>query len=272
MMRERLISSNGQNVGGYLRILFAHRNLIWVFALRDIKSKYAQTFLGTLWGFLQPLITLLIFSFFFGVLLKVNTGETPYICFVFTGLMFWYNFTAIVNSGSVSLLQSQELIKKIYFPKLTLVVSKAVVAFFEFLFMLLIMFFLMCIYGMSLRAHILILPALLLLNALTALSVAIWMSALTIKYRDLQHIMPYLIGFGIFVTPVFFPTTLIPKQFAFLIYINPLAGIVEWNRWAFMGGLLPPPEYIWGFVVVGLLLITGLWYFFRNEDNIADYI
>ena len=271
-MTEKIIKSGPSTLSAHLSAIYAYRHLVKVFAVREIKNKYAQTFMGLLWAIFQPFITLIVFAFFFGVLLKVNTSPIPYPVFVFSGLIFWYNFSSIANSSGMALIQSQEFINKIYFPKLILLFSKALSAFTEFVLSFILLFILILIYKVPLSFRILYFPVFIIYNAVIALSIGVWLSSLTIRYRDLQHIIPYLIGFGVFVTPVFFPATLIPANYHFLIYLNPIAGVVEGARWSLGCGAFPGFNYLWGLLPVALLLTSGLFYFFSVEDNLADII
>lgn len=271
-MSTKIIKSTPTSLKEHLALLFAHRRLIFVFALRDVKKKYVQTYLGALWGVFQPLIALIVFTFFFGLLLKVDTSPLPYPVFVFSGLIFWNNFSSIANNSGTALLESQEFINKFYFPKLVLLFSKVISAFIEFVMSFMLLLLLMVIFKTPLSIKIVFLPLFILYNAVIALSIGIWLSSLTIRFRDLFQVIPYLIGFGIFVTPVFFPSTLIPDNFHFLIYINPIAGVIEGARWAMWGGTLPSLNYLWGLLPVFILLLGGLLYFFSVEDKLTDFI
>ena len=271
-MTEKIIKASPSTLSEHLSALYAYRHLIIVFASRDIKNKYAQTFMGLLWAVFQPLATLIVFAFFFGLLLKVNTSPIPYPVFVFSGLIFWYNFSAVASNSGAALIQAQEFISKIYFPKLILLFSKVVSAFTELALSFLLLLALMLIYKVPISYKILFFPLFIIYNAIIALSLGVWLSSLTIRFRDLQHIIPYLIGFGVFITPIFFPSTLIPSNYHFLIYINPMAGVVEGARWSLGFGASPSISYLWGLVPVALLLTSGLFYFFSVEDKLTDII
>ncbi len=271
-MSIQIITSHKTGIVKQLKALYAYRHLIMVFALRDIRNKYSQTFMGLLWAVIQPLLTLIIFAFFFGVLLKVDTSPIPYPVFVFSGLIFWYHFSMLTNNSGIALIQAQDFINKIYFPKMVLMLAKAMSVLIEFALSLLLLFILMLLFDVSFSKNIIFLPVFLLYNTVIALSIGLWLSALTIRYRDLQHIIPYLIGFGIFITPVFFKSTLIPLGFQFLLYFNPLACVVQGARWAMWGDTLLETNYLWGLLPVFILFLSGLYYFLRTEDNIADII
>ncbi len=263
----------GQNIRGIdLKKLLTYRALIYIFAIRDIKVQYAQTFLGVLWSLIQPLTALFIFTFFFSYIVKVDTGGIPYSLFAFSGMISWYFFSSLMAQTGTSLMQSQYLIRKIYFPKLILPISKSLSCFVEFGISLLLLLVMMLVWGYVPTLSILWFPVVILLNIITGLSVGLWLSALTVRYRDFYHIIPYLINFGIWLTPVFYPATLIPQKIHFLIYLNPMAGIVSAYRWCLLGGSMPSGYYLISLGIVLFIFITGLFYFKKIEDQIADLV
>ncbi len=254
-----------------LKKMWQYRNLIQVFTVRDIKIQYAQTKIGIAWSLIQATTAAIIINLFFGNLLNVTIPNIPYIIFAFPGLMGWYFFSYIVTNSGTSLIQSQHLIKKIYFPKLILPIYKTWVGLFDFMIWLFLYMILLIIYRQQLSINIIFFPFAILLNIITGLSVAIWLSALTVRHRDVLHIIPYLIGFGIFVTPVFFSTTMLPENLKFLIYINPMAGVIAFYRWCILD-INFSANYIFGFLPVLILFILGLKYFRRIEGTIPDLI
>lgn len=256
----------------YLRRCWEYRHLLIGLAKRDIKAKYAQAVLGILWSLLKPLTGLAIFTLFFDNLLKVNTHEIPYPVFAFTGLTSWYFFTYIIASGGTSLMESQDLLKKVYFPKLIMPLSKVLVGFLDFALSFILLILLMVLSGYGLRWQIVFLPLFIILNMLAGLSVTIWLSALTVRYRDFYHIIPYLVNFSIWLTPVFYPGTLIPEAYNWALYINPMAGIIAGFRWALLGDFFPSIYYLVSFVFMIILLVSGFFYFKMIEKEIADLI
>jgi len=241
-------------------------------AKRDVKAKYTQTVLGILWSVIQPLTGLLIFTIFFDKLIKVDTNNIPYPLFAFSGMVAWYFYTFIVNQGGTSLVDSQYLLKKFYFPRLILPLSKVLVGLVDFGISVILLIILMIILGGMPSFLILLFPVFLLLAVLTGLSIAIWLSALTIRYRDLQHIIPYLINFSIWLTPVFYPSTLVPESYHFILYLNPMAGIIAGFRWCLLGDLIPSINYLWGILPVIFIFISGIYYFIKIEREIVDII
>ena len=271
-MGKQIRAGSTLTASQYWSRLYSYRAMIYSFALREIKAQYSQTLLGILWAAVRPLLGLLIYTFFFHYLLKVDTGDLPYPLFALCGIMPWLYFTYLVGDAGVSVLQSTDLIKKVYFPKLILPLSKVLVGLVDFSIAFLVLMVLMLITGYLPTIKFVFFPIFIILNVVTGLSIGIWLSALTIRYRDFHQIIPFLIGFGIFLTPVFFPTTLIPAQFHFLIYINPMAGVIEGFRWCFFEGETLSLNYLIGFGPVTVLLITGFFYFKSIEGEMSDIV
>ncbi|CAN5303236.1 ABC transporter permease [soil metagenome] len=265
-------SATPDTFASYLKKIWTYRSLIFTLAKRDLKIKYAQTALGLLWAILQPLTGLLIFTFFFNEVVKIEVPGGNYAIFAFTGMTSWYFFSYIVYQSSTSLIQARDLISKIFFPKLILHLSKVLVGAVDFGLSILLLVVLMLVFGIAPSANIILLPFFILLNVMVGLAVSLWLSALTIKYRDLHHIIPYLVNFGIWLTPVFFPGTLIPVKFSFILYLNPMAGVVEGYRWCILGLDTFSPYYFIGLGIALLLLLSGFVYFRKVEDDMIDYI
>jgi len=247
--------------------------MILMFAKRDLKIKYAQTALGLLWTIIQPLTGLLIFTFFFNQVIKLpGIPESGYAVFAFTGMTSWYFFSYLVYHASTSLINGIELAQRIPFPKIILPISKVLVGSVDFAISMILLFILMLIKGIYPGWQILALPFFVLVNIAVGMAVGIWLSALTIRFRDLQHIVPYLINFGIWLTPVFFPATLIPEKYSGFLFFNPMAGVVEGFRWS----IWEYGEFHNGyFIGIGLALIAlvfGVLYFKKAEDRMIDII
>lgn len=267
----KTIKGGNPSISAYLQEVWEARNLIKTFAVRDLKVQYAQTYLGVLWSLIQPLTGLLIFTFFFNRILPLDV-KAPYPVFVFTGIMGWFYFTSMVGQGGTVLLSNQLLIKKIQFPRLILLLSKAFVGFIEFSISFCLLVVLMLLTNCEFTPRILLLPLAIFANILAGLSIAIWLSALTIRFRDLHHIIPYLIGFGIWLTPVFYPTTIVPANMSWIYYLHPAANVIALYRWIFIGLPVDLSQVICSLSLALLLAITGLFYFIRNEKFIADYL
>jgi lipopolysaccharide transport system permease protein len=243
-----------------------------ILAYRDFRVRYAQTFLGVLWAVIQPLCTLLIFTLVFGRAMRVDTGGVPYPVFAMCGMSAWTYFAFVMNQAGNSIINAQGMIQKIYFPRLIIPLSKAVVGFVDFAISFVFVLGLALWYRVPLSANIVFLPVFILLSLITALGVGIWLSALTIRYRDFQHIVPFLVQIGLYATPIAYPTWLIPERFQLLVHLNPMAGIAEGFRWSILGGQAPHPYAYLSFGLSLLLFLTGLLYFRKVERVMADIV
>jgi len=244
--------------------------LIWVFALQEIKTMYAQTYLGLIWSVVRPLITLLIFTIIFNFFLKIET-QSPYYLFAFAGMVAWNLFAQIATQASSAVLQKQQLIRKMFFPKLILPLAKAVVVSVEFGVSLFILGLMMVYERWNPGYTLLMLPVFILLNLVVALAIAIWMNVLTIRFRDLSQLLPTVIGIGIWATPVFFPTTIIPEKYNAFLYLNPMAGVIKGYRFALLGEPFPEAPYWWAIFSFFVLFLWAIWFFIRTEDEMVDY-
>ena len=256
--------------------LIHYKDLFYILAYRDLRVRYAQTFLGLFWALLQPLVTLAIFTVVFGRAVQVDTGGIPYPLFAITGMAAWTYFAFVMKESGNSIISAQQMVKKIYFPRLVIPLSKAVVGFVDFGIALLLMAGLMAYYGYAPTEKIIFLPLFILLTVLAALSVGIWLSALTIRYRDFQHVVPFLVQFGLYATPTAYPAEAVinnlPPWAVVLYYLNPMAGVIEGFRWSLLGSN-PPSQYAYlSFMLVGVLLLSGLFYFKRIERVMADIV
>lgn len=256
----------------YFQKLWASRAMVLTLARRDLKVKYAQTLLGLLWAVIQPLTGLLIFTLFFDKLINIDTGSIPYPLFAFSGMVSWFFFSHIVHSAGTSLVEAQDLMKKVYFPKLIIPLAKVLAGMVELAISLSLLFVLMLVLGKLPDWPILLLPLFVLFNISVGLSIALWLSALTIRYRDFHHIIPYLVNFGIWLTPVFYPGTLIPSAYDWFLFLNPMAATIAGFRWSLIGDTFPEASYLMSVIPVSFLLVTGLLYFRKIESEISDYI
>ena len=255
-----------------LRELFEYRDLFLILAWRDLRVRYAQTFFGLLWAFIQPLATLLIFTLIFGRAIKVDTGDIPYPVYALAGMLAWSYFAYVLNQSGQSIIGAQEMVKKIYFPRLIIPLSKAATGFVDFAITLLFLIVLMIYYGVAVSSNIIQLPIYFVLDVMGALGVGIWVSSLTIRYRDFQHVVPFLVQVGLYATPIAYPASLVPEKYQLIYHLNPMAGVVEGFRWSIIGSG-PLSEYAWlSFVVIILLFVTSLFYFKRVERVMADIV
>lgn len=252
--------------------IWEYRELLWMLAWRDIRVKYAQSFLGFAWAFINPIVTLLLLSFVFGTVAKIDTGGVPHLLYTLAGLCGWTFFAALAADAGRSVLNAQGMVKKIYFPRLILPLSKIFTSLIDFGIVLVCFIFLMIIYQYPLSINLIWAPLFLFLAILTGITAGIWVSALTIRFRDFQHIMPLILRVGMYATPIAFPASAVPAQYQVLFFLNPLAGVVEGMRWSLLGTNDFPP-YLWlSLGILLLMFLLGWIYFSRMEQIIADII
>lgn len=271
----KIISSDNDSISDYLSETKEKSALILSLARRDIKIKYAQSFLGIFWVIIQPITGALIFTFFFTQMFSFGEGlEIPYHLFAFSGYLCWLLFSQLINVAGTSLMQEENLIKKVYFPRIIIPTSKLLVQLFDFLVGLIALVLISCFYDLAvLYRFIFTIPAVILI-LINGFAIVLWLSALTIRFRDLHHIIPYLINFGIWLTPVFFPSQFFPEKFRFLLEINPLAYDLDLFRSILYG--LPLPTLSWFTILVHLLflavMLTGFKYFLKIDRLSSDYL
>jgi lipopolysaccharide transport system permease protein len=256
-----------------LRELWQYRELLYFLIWRDVKVRYKQTALGAAWAIIQPLFMMLVFSLFFGRLARVPSDGIPYPVFSFCALLPWQLFAHALTESSNSLVGNQNLITKVYFPRLVIPMAAVLGGVIDFLIAFAILLLLMLYYGIVPGWAILTLPAFLLLGIATALGVGLWLSALNVQYRDVRYTINFLVQFWLFATPVAYPSSLIPEKWRVFYGLNPMAGVVEGFRWALLGKSEPPGMMLWVSVVMVVLILTGgLYYFRRMEQEFADVV
>ncbi len=271
-MARLVIDAEKKGIGLNLPELLAYRDLFLILAYRDLRVRYAQTFLGILWAFIQPLFTLLIFTVVFGRAMQVDTNSIPYPVFAACSMCAWTYFAFVMNQAGNSIIGAQGMIQKIYFPRLIIPLSKAVVGFVDFAISFVFVLVLMLWYGVIPSAKLLFLPLFIVMAIVAALGAGIWLSALTIRYRDFQHIVPFLTQIGLYATPIAWPVDMIPSQYQLLLHLNPMSGITEGFRWSILGGEALHPYAYLSFIIALLLFLTGLFYFRRVERVMADIV
>jgi homopolymeric O-antigen transport system permease protein len=255
-----------------LRELWAYRELLLVLTMRDIKVRYKQTVLGAAWAILQPFATMVVFTIFFGHLANMPSDGYPYPVFVYSALVPWTFFANAISSSSNSVAGSAHLVTKVYFPRLIIPLSAIGVGILDFCVAAIILLAMMLFYGVGWSLNLLMAPVLLLAIMFAALGVGTWLSALTVSYRDFRYVVPFMVQLWMFVTPVVYPASLVPTQWRWLFYLNPMSGLIEGFRSVF---LAKPFDFlglaISAGVAIGLLLI-GVVYFERVERRFADII
>ncbi len=273
-MSKTIIDSTGKGLQFQsLKELYLYRDLFLTLAYREFRIRYAQTFLGFLWAGLQPLVTLVIFAIVFGRALQVDTSGVPYPVFALAGMSAWMYFSFVVSTSGKSLITDQAMISKIYFPRIITPLSKALVGLIDFAITFILLILFMIWYGVSPSPHMVWLPVFLLMALLASLTFGIWVSALSVRYRDIQHIIPFMVQVGLYATPVAYPSSLIPEKYQLAYFlINPMAGVIEGFRWSIIGQGEVQPLMFYSFGLIALLFILGLLYFKKVERTMADIL
>ena len=274
-MQKTVIDANKKSLIPDFKELYQFKDLFLTLAWRDFRVRYAQTTIGLLWAVLQPVVTLLILSLVFGRFVGVET-TVPHILFTVAGMSIWSYFSYVMTNSGNSIISSQNMVKQIYFPRLIIPLSKAVVGFIDFGVSLVIMIILMLYYGVAPSANVWLAPLFILIGVIAALAVGIWLSALTVRYRDFQHIVPFMVQIGLYITPVAYPAEFaaqkLPEWASTIFYLNPMAGVVQGFRWSMFGGESPGSLMFVSFGMIILLFISGLFYFNKVEGEMADYV
>lgn len=256
-----------------LRSLWEYRELLYFLTWRDIKVRYKQTVLGAAWAILQPFLTMVIFSVFFGRLVKVPSDGIPYPLFAFTALVPWTFFANGLNQSSNSLIASANLLKKVYFPRLAIPVATVLAGVVDFVLAFVVLLLLMAYYRVAPTINIIWTPLLLALAFVTSLGVGLWMSALNVKYRDVRYVVPFLVQIWLFTTPVAYPSSLLSEPWRTVYGLNPMVGVVEGFRWALLGAnTAPGPMVLVSAVAAVLILVSGAFYFRHMEKIFADVV
>lgn len=253
--------------------LWAFREILLFLVSRDIKVKYKQTYLGIAWAILQPVANMIVFTLFFGRLAKIPSDGLPYPVFTFTALLPWTYFQTAVNFSSTCLVSNQQLISKIYFPRLLLPVSSSLAALVDLLISSLFLFIIMGYYGIYPSAHLLYVPLFIVLALISALGVGLWLSSINVKYRDVQYTIPFLVQMWLFLTPVVYPASMIPDKYKVLYGLNPMVAVIEGFRWALVDKPFPQTSMMICSISISLvLLISGAYFFKRTERIFADVV
>jgi lipopolysaccharide transport system permease protein len=253
--------------------LWAYRELLYFFVWRELKVRYKQTAVGAAWAVLQPLLTMLIFSLFFGKLAHIPSGGLPYPVFYYSALLPWMYFAASLQNATNKIVENQHVITKVYFPRLILPISGTVSGLVDFGVSFLMFIAIMIYYRIHPGWVILMLPVFLLLAVLTALGVGLWLSALNAIYRDVRYVVPFLVQFWMFASPVAYPSSLVPAKWRWLYGLNPMAGVIDGFRWSLTGTGDPPSRMLLvSSAVVVAVLASGLMYFQKMETTVADVV
>ena len=253
--------------------VWAARELLYFFIWRDVKVRYKQTVIGAGWAILQPVSTMLVFTLFFGKLAKIPSGGLPYPVFYYCALLPWMYFAGSLTSATNVVVEQQRVITKVYFPRLILPVSAVVGGLVDFAVAFSILLVMLLYYGIVPTLAIFTLPLFLLLAIATALGAGLWLCALNAIYRDVRYVIPFMVQFWMFASPVAYPSSLVPERWRSLYGLNPMAGVIEGFRWALTGQGRPPDMLLLASAAaVVLMLVGGLFYFRRMEGTIADVV
>ena len=275
MSNKKIIDASSKKVFPDLKEIFRYKDLFYTLTWRDFRVRYAQTTIGFLWAILQPVVTLLILTLVFGRFVGVKT-EVPHVLFTVAGMSIWSYFSYVMTNSGSSIIASQGMVKKIYFPRLIIPLSKAIVGFIDFGISLLIMVVLMIYFGITPSSNIWFAPLFIIMGIVAALGVGIWLSALTVRYRDFQHVVPFIVQIGLYITPIAYPAEFAVKQLpewaATIYYLNPMAGVVQGFRWSVFGSEAPGDLLYVSIGIIVIIFISGMAYFSKVEDEMADYV
>jgi len=253
--------------------LWAYRELLYFLVWRDVKVRYKQTVLGAAWAVIQPFLTMVVFSVFFGRLAKIPSDGVPYPIFAFAALVPWTFFAQGLSQASNSLVGGSQLIKKVYFPRLVMPIAAVLSGVIDLILAFGVLLGMMLFYGIGVSVKILTLPLFALLATVTSLGVALWLSALNVAFRDVRYVVPFLIQFWLFATPIAYPSTLLSEPWRTIYGINPMVGVVEGFRWALLGTTTAPgPIALVSTLVAVVILVGGAYYFRRLETTFVDIV
>lgn len=272
---QPLIIEAGRTERHYWQDLWRYRELFWVLALRDLSVRYKQTIIGAAWAVVRPLLTMVVFTVIFSKLANLpSDGGAPYALMVFAGMLPWTFFSTALSDASNSLISNTNLISKIYFPRLIIPTAAIVVALVDVFISFLILVALMVWYRFMPGWDILLLPGFVMMAFLASLGPSLWITVLNVKYRDFRYIIPFIVQFGLYVSPVGFSSSIVPEQWRLLYSVNPMVGVIDGFRWCILGGesRLYLPGFFLSLAVVGLFLWLGIHQFRKTEKSLADLI
>lgn len=271
---ETLVIEAGRTERHYWRDLWRYRELFYFLAWRDILVRYKQTAIGVIWAVLRPLVTMIVFTIVFGKLAKMPSNGVPYPILVFAGLLPWQFFASAFSEASNSLISNASLVSKIYFPRLIVPTSAIVVALFDFLISGIILVGLMAWYGFAPGTQIVFLPLFIVVGVAIAFGAGFWIAALNVKYRDFRYVVPFIVQFGLYISPIGFSSAVVPENWRLVYSLNPMVGVIDGFRWAILGGDTPLylPGFFLSLAVITGVLIWGIVYFRKVERTFADVI
>jgi len=270
-----LIIEAGRAERQYWRDIWKYRELFYFLAWRDILVRYKQTVIGLAWALIRPFLTMVVFSVVFGNLAKLpSEGGAPYPILVFSAMLPWQFFANALSECSNSLISNANLISKVYFPRLVVPASAVIVSFVDFMISGIILIALMAWYDFVPGWRILTLPGFVMIAFAASMGAGLWLAALNVEYRDFRYIVPFIVQFGLYISPVGFSSGIVPEQWRLLYSMNPMVGVIDGFRWAILGGesSIYMPGFLTSLGLVILILLSGVWYFRKMERRFADVI
>jgi len=271
---KELIIEAGHTEAQYWRDLYRYRELFYFLSWRDILVRYKQTVIGIAWAVIRPFLTMVVFTIVFGKLAKLPSGGAPYPILVFSAVLPWQFFANALSESSNSLIGNANLISKIYFPRLIIPASSVITSFVDFLISGIILVGLIIWYQFVPGWRVVTLPFFVAIAFAASIGCGLWLAALNVKYRDFRYIIPFIVQFGLFISPVGFSSGIIPGKWRLLYSINPMVGVIDGFRWAIIGkeAIIYWPGFFLSLLLVVILFITGIWYFRKTERTFADVI
>lgn len=272
--QTEIVIEAGRTEREYWKDLWRYRELFYFLAWRDILVRYKQTAIGVSWALIRPFLTMVVFTIVFGKLAGLPSDGAPYPILVFSAMLPWQFFASALAECSNSLIGNRNLISKVYFPRLIVPTSAVIVSFVDFLISGMILLGLMAWYNFAPTWKIILLPFFILIAFIAAMGVGLWLASLNVKYRDFRYIVPFLVQFGLYISPVGFSSNIVPEQWRLIYSLNPMVGVIDGFRWAILGNntALYLPGFVLSIILVGYLFIGGVWYFRRMERTFADVI
>ena len=272
--KQIIIIQAGKTEKQYFKDLWNYRELFYFLAWRDIIVRYKQTVIGVLWSVIRPFLTMVVFTFIFGNIAKMPSDGVPYPILVYVAMLPWQFFSTILSESSNSLISNSNMISKIYFPRLVIPTSTVIVSLVDLLISLVILVGLMIFYGFVPSIKIVLMPVFIMIAALAAIGSGLWFSSLNVKYRDFRYIVPFVVQFGLYISPVGFSSKIIPDKWIMLYSLNPMVGVIDGFRWSVLGQgyTIYLPGVIISFIFIMVILVTGLKYFRKTEKIFADII
>jgi lipopolysaccharide transport system permease protein len=271
--KQIIINNKRNNLASTIRELWQYRGLLYFLTWRDIKVRYKQTFFGILWAIIQPIMTMVVFSFILGNLAKLPSQGIPYPIYSFAGLLPWQLFAFALNSSGNSVVENQALISKVYFPRFIAPLASVLSGTVDFAVSFVILVGMMLFFNVPITTKIAILPILVFYTLITALSVGFWLSALNVKYRDVRYAIPFIIQTWFFITPIVYSSELIPEQWKFFYSLNPMTSVIAAFRWSLFDINEMNISYIIGSIVLTLFIfIGGIMYFNSTQEEFADHL